>query len=111
MLDVRVMSLFDTRRQFALMLLNLPAANSVALFNLFSVDLCGGNVTPRSTAAALNAIQQHLLSVGRSLAHDNFGFDLNAFPAVELSEDSDCDPEPVSDALSIELPQPSDEQM
>jgi hypothetical protein len=111
MLDVRVMTLPETRRQFALMLLNLPATNSVALFNHFSVDLCGGIITLQSTAAALNNIQQHLLSVGRSLDHENFGFDLGAFPDVMLHADPDSDPEPGLFSGSDNLPQLSEEQL
>ena len=111
MLDVRVMTLSETRHQFALMLLNLPATNSVALFNHFSVDLCGGIITPQTTAAALGVIQHHLLLVGRSLAHANFGFNLEAFPDVLLEADFDSAQEPELYAGSENLPQLSEEQL
>jgi hypothetical protein len=111
MLDVRVMTLAETRRQFALMLLNLPAANSVAMFNHFSVDLCGQIITPQTTASALNAIQLHMHAVGRSLADDNFGFDLDAYPNVQPYPDADSDYLPAAVLECVDLPSLSQEQM
>jgi hypothetical protein len=111
MLDVRVMSLAETRRQFALMLLNLPAANSVAMFNHFSVDLCGNIITPQTTASALNAIQYHLLTVGRSLSDDNFGFNLKAYPDVQAEVYDDSDYGSVADPAIVDLPSLSPEQL
>lgn len=76
MLDVRILSLKEIREQFALILINLPAVNAMAMFQHFALDLCGCNPTAESTATTLWAIQHYMRRAGRSLADSNYGFTL-----------------------------------
>jgi ATP-dependent DNA helicase PIF1 len=110
MIDIRVMPIAETRRQFALMLINLPAANAVAMFNHFVTDLCIGNVTPQSTATALITIQRHMLAMGRSLTDSNFGFDLSAFPDAQFDDSVEDDSDLDSTFVLAALPSLSCEQ-
>jgi hypothetical protein len=94
MLDVRIMSLSAAREQFALILLNLPAVNAVAMFNHFAEDLCAGGVNGRSddsTAAALWEIERYMCRAGRSLTDQNFGFNLHDLPQNPSEFETDID--------------------
>jgi hypothetical protein len=82
MLDVKILSQNGICEQFALILINLPAVNAVAMFNHFAQDLCGGIPTPETTASAMWAVERFMIKHGRSLTHSNYGFIL---PAAEFN--------------------------
>jgi hypothetical protein len=95
MLDVRILSLQEIREQFALILINLPAVNAMAMFQHFAMDLCGCNPTAESTATTLWAIQHCMKRAGRSLADSNFGFtlpDSNYDIQDDHNAEEECDP-------------------
>jgi len=82
MLDVKILTQTGICEQFALILINLPAVNAVAMFNHFAQDLCGGCPTPETTASAMWAIERYMIHHGRSLTDSNYGFIL---PAAEFN--------------------------
>jgi ATP-dependent DNA helicase PIF1 len=102
MLDVKILSQTGICEQFALILINLPAVNAVAMFNHFASDLCGGSpTTPEMTAAAMWAVERFMIRAGKSLTDRNYGFVL---PAAEFNNDnffSDFDCEPLDQTASI----------
>ena len=102
MLDVKILSQTGICEQFALILINLPAVNAVAMFNHFASDLCGGSpTTPEMTAAAMWAVERFMIRAGKSLTDRNYGFVL---PAAEFNNDdffADFDNDPLDQAAPV----------
>jgi len=87
-LETQVVSVHGLRFQFAFMLLNIKTVDAMSLFEHFAADLCEGDVTPDSRTNALFEIEQIMQKNGKSLADEDFGFDLTYVPDVAITVDA-----------------------
>ncbi len=79
-IETTIASLKSHRHQFAFMLCSIKTLNSQALFEHFSVDLCGHD----SRSTALGCIERQMQVLGRSLNEVDFGF--SDVPQVDTIE-------------------------
>ena len=69
------------RRHFARMLVHSVPQDALALFHQFADDLCDGDASDTAVVrAALGAIEDHMLDMGRSLTHEDYGFAVADLP-------------------------------
>jgi ATP-dependent DNA helicase PIF1 len=71
------------RRLFARMLVHSAPQDAQALFNQFAGDLCDGDTSDAAVVRdALGAIEVFMLEMGRSLTHEDYGFNVEDLPAA-----------------------------
>jgi hypothetical protein len=82
-------SLPSIRRHFARILVHNPPQDAQRLFHMFAADMCDGDALDEAVlSAALWSLEELMASMGRSLTHVDYGFDLPAAP-VHASGDID----------------------
>ncbi len=94
-------SLQSIRRHFARILVHNPPLDSIQLFHMFAADLCDGDTGDDSVMSdALWSLEEIMVSMGRSLTHEDYGFVL---PMAEVDSDASMMGRRVRPRLNLEM--------